>query len=246
MAILKKRFFEIEIPLTNSKVDLLAYTLESLDGKSIKLDLTRQLRGKSIEVVLKVKVKEGKASALPVKLTLLPFFIRRMLRKNISYVEDSFVVECTDAQVRIKPFLITRKRVSRRVRKALRDETKNWLEAYSADKSYNLIFSDIVGNRLQKPLSLKLKKIYPLALCEIRVLKVERIKEQEELKIKTEKIKEKEGVKEIVKQEEDITDKEAVKEQKAEEAEEEIIKEEKPKKPRKKKTDKKEEETKKE
>jgi hypothetical protein len=27
---------------------------------------------------------------------------------------------------------------------------------------------------LQKPLSIKLKKIYPLSLCEIRVLKVER------------------------------------------------------------------------
>ncbi len=195
MAALKKKFFEVEIPLTNSTIDLFAYNIGSLDGKSIKLDLTRQLRGKSIEVLFKVKVKEEKAMAFPVKLTLLPFFIRRMLRKNISYIEDSFIAECENAEIRIKPFLITRKRVSRRVRKALRDEAKNWLQIYVKDKMYDSIFSDIIGNRLQKPLSLKLKKIYPLALCEIRVLKIEKVKEQEEIKVKTEKIQVKEDTK---------------------------------------------------
>jgi ribosomal protein S3AE len=237
MAALKKRFFEIEIPLTNSKIDLLVYNIESLDGKSIKLDLTRQLRGKSIEVVFKIKVKEGKANAFPVKLTLLPFFIRRMLRKNISYVEDSFIVDCTDAQIRIKPYLITRKRVSRRVRKALREETKNWLQIYSKDRSYNSIFSEIIGNRLQKPLSLKLKKIYPLALCEIRVLKVERLKEQEEITVKTEKIKEE------AKAEEKIEEKpEEKKEENSEREEKAEIKADKKesRKPRKKKSEEKE------
>lgn len=188
---LKKKFFEVDIPLTNSTVELSAYNIESLENRSIKLDLTRQLRGKSIEVLFKVKVEDKKATAHPVKLTLLPFFIRRMLRRKISYVEDSFTAECKDAEVRIKPFLITRKKVSRVVRKTLRDEARNWLQVYVKEKTYKELFSDIIGNRLQKPLSLKLKKIYPLALCEIRKLELERVKEQEKVKVKLEKIKEK-------------------------------------------------------
>ena len=190
MAALKKRYFEIEVPLTNSSVDALTYNIESLHNREIKLDLTRQLRGKSIEVSLKIKVEKGKAVAYPVKLTLLSFYIRRMLRRKISYVEESFLAECKDAQIRIKPFLITRKRVSRSVRNALRKEVIDWLQTYAKSKNYEEVFSDIISNRLQKPLSLKLKKIYPLALCEIRVLKLERLKEQEKIEVKEEKIKE--------------------------------------------------------
>jgi ribosomal protein S3AE len=187
---LKKKFFEVDIPLTNSTIELLSYDIDSLKNRTIKLDLTRQLRGKSIEVLFRVQVEDNKATANPVKLTLLPFFIRRMLRRKISYVEDSFTAECKDAYVKIKPFLITRKKVSRAVRKALRDEAKNWLQVYVKEKTYKELFSDITGNRLQKPLSLKLKKIYPLALCEIRKLELERLKEQEKISVKTEKIKE--------------------------------------------------------
>jgi len=189
---LKKKFFEVEIPLTNSSVELLAYNMHELNNRTIKLDLTRQLRGKSIEVVFKVNAEKEKAVADPIRLTLLPFFIRRMLRNNISYVEDSFSIECEDASLRIKPFFITRKRVSRRVRKALREEAKNWLIDYIKNKFYKEVFSDIVGNRLQKSLSLKMKKIYPLALCEIRILKIEKLKEQEKLKVTTEKVEGKE------------------------------------------------------
>lgn len=217
----KKKFFEVEIPLTNSSVELLTYNLDSLNNKTIKLDLTRQLRGKSIEVVFQIKIENNKAIAEPKRLTLLSFFIRRMLRRSISYVEDSFSAECEDAFLRVKPFLITRKKVPRRIRKALREEAKNWLIDHIKNKSYKDIFSDIVGNRLQKSLSLKLKKIYPLALCEIRILKIEKLKEQEKLKVTIEKIEEKaetkaaEEEKEKAKEEENIVDAEyEVKEEK--------------------------------
>lgn len=188
MAVKKKKFFEVEIPLIRSKQELLAYSIGDLNDKTIKLDLTRELRGKSIEIVFKIKLEKDKLIASPIKLTLLPFFIRRMLRKNISYVEDSFSTKCEDAQIRVKPFLITRKKVSRAVRKALRNEAKNWLQDYLKNKSNEAIFSEAISNRLQKSLSLHLKKIYPLALCEIRVLNIEKLREQEKLEVKIEKI----------------------------------------------------------
>jgi ribosomal protein S3AE len=173
----KKKFFDIELPLIGEKIKLSAFELENLDNRNIKMDMSRALRGKSLEAVFKVKVKENKAEAHPIKITLLGFFIRRMMRKSVSYVEDSFSAECTDAILRIKPFLITRKKVTRAVRKALRDEARKYLEEYMKDKNKDDIFSDILNNKLQKSLSPRLKKIYPLALCEIRRVQIEKEKE---------------------------------------------------------------------
>ena len=100
----------------------------------------------------------------------MPYFIRRMIRKRISYVEDSFETPSQESMIRIKPFIITRKKVSRVVRKTIRNQTRNWLEDYIAGKKDNELFSEILANKLQKPLSLRLKKTYPLSLCEIRII----------------------------------------------------------------------------
>lgn len=192
----KKKFFDVEMPLIAKQTQLQAYDLEELQSRYIKYDLTRILRGKSIEMQFRVDITgtgEGKkAIAIPRKLTLMPYFLRRMVRKGTNYVEDSFPTPCKDAQIRIKPFLIARRKVSRAVRKALRNKAKEELIEYVKDKSTEDIFSDIITNKLQKFLSLKLKKIYPLSLCEIRVLKVEKEfdKKEGDNKRKTEKSEE--------------------------------------------------------
>jgi ribosomal protein S3AE len=189
---IKKKYFEVDIPLINEKVDVLAYTIEELEGKSVKMDMTRKLRGKSVDLVFRIKVdkdaskdvpsKEGKATASPKKLTLLPFFIRHMLRKSISYVEDSIKAETKESHIIIKPFLITRKKVSRAVCKTLRNSANNWLVDYAKTKNDDELFEEILSGKLQKPLSLKLKKIYPLSLCEIRILEVKNPLEETKIK----------------------------------------------------------------
>ena len=170
----KKRFFDVEIPIIRKETQLQAYELKDLDGRLIKYDLTRILKGKSVLLQLKVKVEGDKATSVPRELKLLPYYLRRMIRKGTNYVEDSFSTNCENAQIRIKPFLITRRKVSRAVRKALREKAKEELINYVKDKSTEIIFEEILKNQLQKTLSLKLKKIYPLSLCEIRRLKVEK------------------------------------------------------------------------
>lgn len=173
---LRKKFFDIEVPAVGGKTEVYSYNIEDLENRTIKLDLTRMLRGKSLELTVKIKIENGKAIAEARKLLLLGFFIRRMLRKGVDYVEDSFSAETKDAVLRVKPFLITRKKVSRRVRKALRDAAKDFLINYIKERTKDDIFSDTISNHLQKTLSAKLKKIYPLSLCEIRVLSLEKNK----------------------------------------------------------------------
>lgn len=176
MAIAKKRkkFFDVDIPIIKKETQLQALNLSELDGRLIKYDLTRILRGKNIILSLKVEVEKDKATSKPQKLTLLPYFLKRAVRKNTDYVEDSFSTNCENAQLRIKPLLVTRKRVSKGVRKALREKAKEELSKYVKSKKSETIFEDVLKNRIQKELSLKLKKIYPLSLCEIRILKVEK------------------------------------------------------------------------
>jgi ribosomal protein S3AE len=166
----KKKFFDVEMPLIGKQTQMQAYEISELNGRFMKYDLTRILRGKSLMLTLRVKVEDNKATTVPKKVVLMPYFLRRMVRKGTNYVEDSFSTECKDANLKIKPFLVTRKKVSRAVRNALRIKTKEELIAYVKDKTSEQIFDDLLKNQLQKPLSQKLKKIYPLALCEIRVL----------------------------------------------------------------------------
>jgi ribosomal protein S3AE len=166
----KKKFFDVEMPLISKQTQMQAYELSELDGRFLKYDLTRLLKGKSMMLTLKVKVEGNEAIATPNKVVLMPYFLRRMIRKGTNYVEDSFSAECQDANLKIKPFLITRRKVSRAVRAALRTKAKEELINYVKDRTAEELFDEMLKNQIQKPLSLKLKKIYPLALCEIRVL----------------------------------------------------------------------------
>jgi len=168
----KKKFFDVTTPLVSTKVQLYAASQEDLNGRVIKIDLTKNLRGKSLELKLKIKSDEKNMEALPQSLELAGSYIKRVMRKSTDYVEDSFEAETKDQLTRIKPLLITRKRVSRAVLNALRVLTNKHLTAHLKTRTSNEIFEEIMTNKLQKQLSLKLKKIYPLALCEIRVFKV--------------------------------------------------------------------------
>ena len=165
----KKGFFEISAPLLSAKLHAYGNTADELVGKTIKLDLTRTLRGKSFELVLKLHKEGEQLVGQPTSLSLAGSFIRKSMRKSADYVEDSFVAETKEGKVRIKPFLIARNRVSRAVLNELRVNARKILEGYVRVKTPKELFSDLMTNKMQKELSLKLKKVYPLAFCEIRV-----------------------------------------------------------------------------
>jgi ribosomal protein S3AE len=207
----RKKFIDVEVPITRSKIELIANSPKELENKTVKLDMTRQLKGKSVELVVKIKLENEKPIAYPDKIKLMPYFIRRMIRKRISYVEDSFVTKSQESVLLIKPFLITKRRVSRRIRKTLRNKAKNFIEDYLAQKGNDEIFSEILSNKMQRSLSLVMKKTYPLSLCEIRVLEIIRPLAPEEVpkikpKEKTEAKKKNEEAEEFIDQMKEIED----------------------------------------
>jgi len=167
MAERKKKFFEVSIPLINQKIHVFSYDANSLQGRIIKLDLTRILKGKNFDATIIIEKKDDQLIGRFTALSLIPSFIIRMMRKSISYVEDSF--KCNNIQ--LKPFMLTRKKVHRSVRNALRKKTKEFLMDYANKNENDIIFEDMLTGKLQKNLSLTLKKIYPLTFCEIRIAK---------------------------------------------------------------------------
>jgi len=165
---LKKKFIDIEIPILETSIEVLG-TPENLNKKTIKLDLSRKLRGKGLEIVFKIYNKDSKLTAFPKQMILMKSYIRRMIRKRISYVEDSIQTHCEEGKIIIKPFLITRKRVSRAVRGNLRRTAHEFLLDFVKEKPYLEIIESILLGELQKTMLPKLKKIYPLSFCDIRV-----------------------------------------------------------------------------
>jgi len=170
----KKKFFSVSIPLTSTKAQLYGYSPEEIEGSMIKLDLTRNLRGKNLELRAKVKLSSDneELTSETISLKLAQTYIKKATRKGTDYVEDSFILNCKNAKLRIKPLLVTRKRVSRSVQKALRNAAKKQIESKVKIRTTEELFSEVMANKFQKELSMKLKKIYPLALCEIRVIEI--------------------------------------------------------------------------
>ncbi len=164
----RKKYIEVQVPFLGESIRVLG-TPQELENKTIKLDLTRKLRGKGLTVKLRIFNQEGKLFAIPNSLHLASSYIRRMMRKRTNYVEDSFQTRCSDIRVTFKPHLITRKKVSRVVRKNLRNTTKNFIIEYCKERDYMTIAQEIFDGTLQKTLLPKLKKVYPLSFCDIRV-----------------------------------------------------------------------------
>ena len=155
--VIKKKNFEIELPILNSIVDVQAVAISALNGKTIKLDLTRMLKGKSIEATFLISVSDNKAAGAVKRLILLPFYIRRAMRGGISYVEDSFVCEARDCKLRVKPFLITRKKVHRSIRNNLRINTQKYITEFCKDKTCAICISAKGAfSKIKKDLSPKL------------------------------------------------------------------------------------------
>ncbi|MDP2673129.1 MAG: hypothetical protein Q8O84_04925 [Nanoarchaeota archaeon] len=175
----RKKFFNVDIPIINRQTQLYAFDIKELEGRDIKYDLTRLLNRKNVLLRLKTVIKGDDATSIPVGIEIMSSFLRKVVRKGTDYIEDSFSAESKDSILRIKPLLVTRAKVSKQIRKILREKAKEELIKYVKSKNSEEIFEEILKNRFQKELSLKLKKIYPLSFCDIRIIKVEKFLNEE-------------------------------------------------------------------
>ena len=175
---IKSASHEIVLEIIDKKVELSSLKKENLLGKIITIDLTKSSKGKGCEAKFKVSAEGDSLIGKICFFGIYPSYIKRSIGRNISIIESSDVCEAKDAKIRIKPFLITRRIVHKSIRSALRKECLNLIKKFVSAHNYCQVFQAIISSSLQHSLSKKLKKIYPLAVCEIRVAKVEKFLEE--------------------------------------------------------------------
>lgn len=169
---IKRRLFDVYLTAADLTVQIFGASPEALKDKNIRLDLTRFLKGKSCEAKFHIVKKDDKLLGEIFLFSIPQSYIRRLIGHDISIIEDSFIVKCSNGKLRIKPFLITRNKVHRSVRAELRKQAKEEVELFCAGKSREDIFNAVLNSTIQKTMSKKLKKVYPLGICELRTVEV--------------------------------------------------------------------------
>jgi ribosomal protein S3AE len=212
----KKKFIDVKVPILQKEISVLG-TPKELNKRTIKLDLSRKLKGKGVMITLEIfNLENQELFAIPKRIELIKSYIRRIIRKKSDNIEDSFSCQCSDLKVIVKPFLITRKNVSRVVRKNLRNTAREFLINYLKEVDYNTACNQLLNGIIQKEMLPRLKKVYPLAFCDIRIFETKELDKIEFDNI----IKQKEENKKETQENEDNLTNEDLREEKLEDKEE--------------------------
>ncbi len=150
-------------------------------GRTVKVNLmqiTGDIKSQTSEVKFEISgSKENKLETRVIGYYFSSSAIKRFMRRHMTRIDDSLVVMSKDdLKIRIKPFLLTKSKVSRSVEYSLRINLREELINFVRKTPYEQIFSMVIKYQIQKELREKLSKIYPIKNLEIRVLEEEKNK----------------------------------------------------------------------
>ncbi len=138
------------------------------------MTLTNDPKKQSVNVVFCVNHIEGDcgvADLIGYRMNMA--HVRRVVRKGVGRLDDSFTLQSKDNMTFVvKPLLIARYKMKGSVATAIRKKTREHLHHVFQSLKRDGIFLSAISNKLQMDLKSELRKIYPLALSEIRVLNV--------------------------------------------------------------------------
>ena len=175
----KKVWYEIVAPqeIFNEMVlgETPAYDPEQVIGRTVDLNLaflTGNFRQQNIKVIFQIyKVSGLKAFTAIKEVALYDAYIRRIVRKGTSRIDDSFKVTTKDGiDVQIKPLVVTRYRAHYRQRAAIRKKYREFLTNKVPELTYSELIEKVINKELQSEISPILNKIFPVQHVEIRKL----------------------------------------------------------------------------
>jgi len=191
----KKVWYEIIAPqeIFNEAVigETPAYKPEQVIGRTVDLNLaflTGNFRHQNMKIIFQIyKVSSLKAYADIKEVSLYDAYIRRIVRKGTSRIDDSFEVETKDGtKVRVKPLVVTRYRAHYRQKSAIRKAYKEFLLQKIPEFNYKELVEKVINKEIQSEIFPVLNKIFPVQHVEIRRLVRETpIVQLEEIQAKT-------------------------------------------------------------
>lgn len=172
----KKKWYLLMAPKElNNQVfgETLAYSKEDLVGRKIKINLSNlmsDVKKQNTKLGLRVKeVKDDKALTEVIGYEMLNAYVKRLVRKDVNRIDDSFMGETKDKiKVRVKPFILTRSKTSNNIIKDIRKKTKDIVIDEMKKQDYSNFLKDIISGKSQKTLKDSVNKIYPTSVCGFR------------------------------------------------------------------------------
>ena len=179
--VVKKKWYKIVAPkvFNNTLVgETYVSSVEQVVGKIMKvnlMELTRDHKKQKQNIKLEVtEVISDVGQTKPVYYEIMPSAVKRMIRRGKSKIDTSIICTSkTNEAIRIKPIIITNYNATKNVQTDLRKAAESTITDYIADSNFDRVFSDVINFRLQRILREKLKKIFPVKICDIRMLKLE-------------------------------------------------------------------------
>ncbi len=174
----KKNWYNIIGSGAFKDVDLgetIAYDDKQLIGRKLNINLmeiTGDVKKQSARLIFKIKdVNGNRAVADLIGYEMLSAHTKRLVRELRSKVDDSFITETKDKiKIKVKPLILTRNLVSKSISSSLRKKSRELLNEELNKNDYGNIINMLVNNKIQRQLRDSLKKIYPLAGYEVRML----------------------------------------------------------------------------
>ena len=94
---------------------------------------------------------------------------RRQIRRYRGKIDDVVDVVTTDGYlVRLKPLIITQKRVQTSVKQVMRSKTRDLLLGFAAKSTYAKLQESILGGELEEDIRKTVKPVYPIKSVSIR------------------------------------------------------------------------------
>lgn len=155
--------------------ETLASEVGNLIGRHIRVNLmslTNEPKKQSFSLVFVVQNVEGDIAHTALEgYYMNQAYLRRMVRKSVQKIEDSFFVVTKDnVKLVVKPVFVTKVKILRGVATRLRKTARELVAQTAKDTASAELFSKVISNKLQMELKEAFKKIYPVSLSEIRVL----------------------------------------------------------------------------
>ena len=149
---------------------------KSLMGRTIKvslMNLTREIKHQNIKIIFSINsVNENNTLTEVVGYELVPSFIKRITRTGREKIDDVNIYETKDnIKLVLKLLIMTKSKTKRSILSNLRHKSKEFLTAKIQKQDYSELITSLISYALQKELKSTLSKIYPVAVCDVRVLK---------------------------------------------------------------------------
>lgn len=146
---------------------------ESMKGKYINANLStisNDMKKQNITVRLRVnKIVEGKGQTEVIGMQQVQGFVKRLVRRGRTKVDDSFLAKTKDGQlVRVKPLIITNTLCVASTASQIRMEVRKVLQERIAKTGFVNTIQDVLSFKIQKDLKNMLNKVHPIRSVDVR------------------------------------------------------------------------------